>query len=294
MNVHVGVAPVQTSLPGLASADGDQFELLHAHAVIGNNHPPEPIEPVAVVPVAPAVDTRVQTAAINSARCNYVFVSEFLRDVPVIETHEHAVKAANFIEQARKTVQDMEAERRGQVDPLNAQVKSINDDYRLPRESIEGLCTEIKRRLKVFTDAEEVRRAAEAERLRLVAEEAERVAREAEAREQQTMLEADCGVITDVAGAIVEADKTFNDFLKTDRAAQRAAKQTKVRLNGGFGRTVSMRPHETLLLHNAVAAIEAMGVTEAIKDAILTSARAYRKLNGHLPAGVKAETERKY
>ena len=34
--------------------------------------------------------------------------------------------------------------------------------------------------------------------------------------------------------------------------------------------------------------------TEAIKEAILTSARAYRKLNGRLPAGVKAETERKY
>ena len=265
--------------------NGEQTELpLNARAVIGSNHPPVPVN----------AEPRPQTVAINGARANYVFVAKFLSDTPVIETTEHATKAANFIEQARKTVQDMEAERRGQVDPLNAQVKTINDDYRLPRESIEGLLAELKRRLKTFDDAEEAKRAAEFERLKLAAEEAERVAREAEAREQEAMLEADCGVITDVGAAIVEADKTFDSFLKSARIVARAKKQLNVRHNGGFGRAVSMRNSETLLLHNAVEAIEAMGVTEAIKEAILTSARAYHKLNGRLPAGVKAETERKY
>jgi hypothetical protein len=55
-----------------------------------------------------------------------------------------------------------------------------------------------------------------------------------------------------------------------------------------------MRKSETLTVDDAVAAITAMGCTESITAAILSSARAHRKLTGHLPAGVSADTTRKF
>jgi hypothetical protein len=55
-----------------------------------------------------------------------------------------------------------------------------------------------------------------------------------------------------------------------------------------------MRRTETLVLDDAAAAIAAIGVTDKIKDAILSSARDYRKLHGSLPAGVSAVTERQF
>ena len=240
MNVHA---------PLFESKDAEQLDLLNPRAVIGDNNPPaDEIEPSA----APAdVPAKPQSAAINSARWNYVYVSAFLTETPVIQSVDDANKAANFIEQARKTVQDMEAEWRKQTDPLRVQVDAINADYRLPRESIESLLEELKRRLKTFTDAEEAKRAEEAQLLADMAAQAERIAREAEAAEREAMLEADCGALVDVAGASVHADKTFDAFKRTSRAAQRAGKAIKVKLNGGFDRAVSMRTVETLIVQNA-------------------------------------------
>jgi len=43
---------------------------------------------------------------------------------------------------------------------------------------------------------------------------------------------------------------------------------------------------------DAHAALTELGITEAIRTAILSSARAYRKINGRLPAGVVAEKVR--
>jgi hypothetical protein len=212
----------------------------------------------------------------------------------VIENIEHATKAANFIEQGRKTIQDLTAERRAQTDPLNAEIEAITEPYRIPAETIKGLLDELKRRLKTFTDAEEARRAAIAAEAARVAAEAEFHAREAERREQEAMLEADCGVVVDVGAKIVEADKAFNDFKKAGRAAGRAAKATKARFNGGFGRAVGMHTAETLVLDDVTAAIKAMGVTEKIMEAVLSSARDHRKFTGALPAGVRATTERKF
>lgn len=290
MNMQMRL-PANTLFGDALPGDPAQYDLLNPAAVIGNNNPPADDEPVAV---AVEVATRVQSIAIDGARNNYIFVAEFLADTPVIENAQHATKAANLIEQALKTVQDMEAERRGQVDPLNASVKAINDDYRLPRESIQGLADELKRRLRTYTVAEEGRRADEADRLRRAAEEAERVAREAEVAEQHAMLEADCGVVVDVGAAIVGADKAFTDFKKADRAAGRAENAITTRFDGGFGRRLSMRNSETLLPEDPYAAILEMGISEKFAEAILTAAREYRKTHKKLPVGITSERERKF
>jgi hypothetical protein len=189
-------------------------------------------------------------------------------------------------------VAGLETERRGKVDPLNAHVKSINAEYKKPRELIEKQTEQVSARLTDYAREEERKRAEEAERARLAAEEAERIAREAEAREREVKENAAVGEAVNVTAAIVEADQAFSDFQKADREAARAAREVPVRLGDGFGRTVSMRTKETLQVDDWQAAINVLGLTEHIREAILTSARAYRKLKGELPAGVTSQTER--
>lgn len=261
---------------------------INPRAVIGGNYPPLEIEAETSPETAPLV-------AIDTARAVYRSLSAYLKDNPVIQSHDEAKGAANLIEQGRRTLSEMEDERTSLVKPLNEEVKTINDAYRGPREYVDKVVSEIKRRLTAFAAAEEARRQAQAETARRAAAEAERIAREAEAREREAKEAANVGECdVDVAGAIVEADKAFASFKRTERAADRAENEINVRLAGGFGRAVSMRKSETLLVEDAHAAIVAIGLTDKIKDAILSSARDYRKLHGQLPAGVAAETERKF
>jgi len=243
-------------------------------AVIGNNNPP---------------------GLIDRARVFYATLAGFLKETPVIQTHDEAKAAANFIEQSRATLGEMEDERKGFVKPLNDEVDEINETYRPAREAIKKVMDEIKRRLTAFAAEEEAKRQREAAEARRVAEEAERLAREAEAIEADAKACADVGELgVNVAAAITQADRAFGQFKRADREAARAEKQIPVRLAGGFGRAVSMRKSETLVLDDAVAAVTAIGVTEKISDAILSSARDYRKLHGKLPAGVSAVTERQF
>lgn len=290
MNIHV---KSRSSAQRSFLDDADDLPLLNDRAVIGNNMPPAEVMESEIAPVV-ADPAKPQSPAINSARDNYIHVAAFLENTPVIETPVAAATAANFMEQARKTIQDIEAERRTQVDPLNATVKGINDTYRRPRETIEGLLAELQRRMTAFARAEEHRRQDEAQKLAQAAAEAEGLARAADAAERAAVDDANCGVITDVAGAIANADKLFDGFLKADRAATRAENAIPVRLDGKLGRRVSMRAVETLLPEDPYAAILEMGISEKLSEAILTAAREYRKDTGKLPAGITAERERKF
>lgn len=247
---------------------------INPRAVVGGNNPP---------------------TLFDRAREFYRTLAAFLKETPVIQSHEEAKSAASFIERARATLGEIEDDRKLKVRPLNDQVDTLNEQYRAPRESIKSIMDEIKRRLTAFATAEEARREREAEEKRQAAAEAERVAREAEAIEREAKEDADLGVVgVSVASAIAQADQAFGEFKRADRDAARAARMTTVRLAGGMSRAVSMRKSETLVLDDVVAAINAMGVTDTIKDAVLSSARAYRKLNGSLPAGVTAVTERTF
>lgn len=247
---------------------------INPRAVIGNNNPP---------------------GCIDTARGVYLTLARFLKEVPVIQSHDQAKKGANLIEQARATLGEMEDERKAFVKPINDAVKEINDRYRMPVESVKSIMDELKRRLTAFAQEEEAERLRRAEVARSAAAEAERIAREAERIESDAKARADVGECDlNIAVAINHADKSFATFKRADREAARAEKETTVRLNGGFGRAVSMRSKETLTIVDAMAAIAVIGITEAIHDAILTSARAYRKLHGALPAGVNGVTERHF
>ncbi len=256
---------------------------INPRAVIGGNNPP---------------------GCVDTARGVYATLAAFLKETPVIQTPDEAKHGANLIEQARATLGEMDDERKAFVKPLNDEVKNINDQYRKPRESVEAIVDELKHRLTVFAQAEEAKRKAEAEAARnratedaarIAAEKAEQLAREAEAREREAKEDADLGVFgMNTATAIIEADRAFDQFKRADREASRFERETTVRLNGGFGRAVSMRLKETLVIDDLAAAIEAMGLNGKIVDAILSSARLYRKANGKLPAGISAITERTF
>lgn len=249
----------------------------------------------------PAIGHNNPPSSIDAAGAAIHAVSQWMEENPVIETEEQARACKPLLDRAKAALDEMEAERDSKVRPLNEQVKKINDQYKALHNTdskrpalYDKILNELKARLAAFMRREEEKRQAEAARLRAEAEEKERAAREAEAKEREALENAAAGELgVNVAVATDEADAAFGDFQRASRFADRAERDSKVRIGGGFGSAASLRTVETLHLDDALAAIKAIGVTDKIRDAILSSARDYRKLHGELPAGVRAETERK-
>jgi len=248
-------------------------------AVIGANKPPGPID-YAEIAVA---DLRA-----------------WMIETPVIQTAEDAKQGGLFVERMRKTLAEVEGERSAKVRPLNEQVAEINAEYKAVHNTdakkpgaADLVFNELRARLTAYAAREEAAREAAAEAARRAAEEAERVAREAEAREREAIDNAKAGELVDVGGAVLEANSRFKDFQRADRMATRAEAQTTVRIPSSLGgKALSMRTTETLVLNSASQALKAMGLTEKVKEAILSSARDYRKLHDTLPPGVSVVTSR--
>ena len=259
-----------------------RFDLppLENREVIGGNQPPGPIE---------MAESIQQT------------LSDWMREHPVIQTEDDARAAKPLIDRAKAAMDELEAERDGKVRPYNEEVAKINAEYKAihntdPKKpgTFNKIFNELKLRVADYLRKEEQKRLAAAAEARRIQEEAERQAREAEAREREALESASVGEVgIDVAAVAKEADAAFETFERQSRFADRAEKDTKVKLGGGFASAVSLRTAETLQVDDALKAIVVIGTTERIREAILTEARAYRKANGRLPDGVSATTERK-
>lgn len=227
-------------------------------------------------------------------------INSFLSEHPTIENEAHARDAKPFLDRAKAALEDIERERDGLVRPLNEKVSTINGQYKGlhntdPKKpgTFDKIVIELKARVGAFLIREERKREIAAEEARRIQEEAELIAREAEAKEAEALENAKLGEIVDVAAVTQQADEAFSEFERQSRFAARAEKDTKVRLGGGFGRTAALREVETLHLENYGRAIKAIGPNDKIREAVLSAAREYRKVNGHLPDGVTATTERK-
>jgi hypothetical protein len=239
---------------------------------LGHNNPPSPIE------IATGITAEV---------------SRWMADHPAIQDESAARAGKVLVDRAKASLEEMEAERDGLVRPLNEQVKAINDRYRPARTTLEKLADELKKRLSTYARALEIERVRKAEEARKVAEEAERAAREAEQREREAIEDAGEGVCdVDLGTATQEADAAFAAFTKADHASARAERDSRIRLTGGFGRAMGLRDRETLTVADWQAAITELGLTDLIRDAILTSARAYRKNFRELPEGIVATYDR--
>lgn len=220
-------------------------------------------------------------------------LSDWLKDHPSSRAIDDARAAKACLDRAKTNLDEMETERDSLVRPLNQQVADINGRYKPVRTALETLMGELKKRLTGYAKAVEVERIRKAEEAAQAAAEAERLAREAEAREREAIEDASQGACDIDLGTItIEADAAFAAFQKANRAAARAEHDTQVRITGGFNNAISLREKETLTVTDWQAAITEIGLTDAIREAILTSARAYRKAFKELPEGITATYDR--
>jgi hypothetical protein len=178
------------------------------------------------------------------------------------------------------------------VKPLNLQVAEINDGYRRPRGFLQNVQQELVRRVTGYLGRLEAERIKAMEEARQKVREVERIAREAELREQELKIEADQGVVVDVAAASQFADARFADYQKAQRQAVLAERETRVRIGGGISRSLGLKNKETLVVEDAITAINAIGMTPDLEAAILKGARAYRTIHGELPDGIGSKMER--
>lgn len=248
-------------------------------ARIGHNEPPGPIE--------------LAGGTIDA-------MSEFMKANPTIAGEEQAREAKLLCDRAKAALDEIEAERDKIVRPLNDRVDEINAKYKALHNSdkkkpgtYDRIFIELKSRVGAYLIKVEEQRKREAAEAAAAAVEAERLAREAEERELAAIENAAVGELdVDVVVVTQQADETFAAFEKASRFADRAEKDTKVKLGGGFGRAAALRTVETLHLDSYNRALKAIGPNPKVEEAILSAARDYRKLNGSLPDGVSATTER--
>jgi hypothetical protein len=255
-------------------------EQTNGRLAIGGNNPPGPLD---------------------LAKEAIVELSDYVQDNPIIESFDDAKVAAAWVERTRISLVSARDERDTKTAPLNEQLKTIRAEYEIVREktdknpggALTRLYETVKARLSAYNNAVEQARLREAQRLREEAERQEREAREAEAREQEAIHNAEQGELTDVGGAIVEADQAFKGFQKADRAAATAERNVPVRIASVMGnKALSMRTTEVFTVEDACAAIAIMGCSDDLKKQIIKDAKRFREATGELPDGVKSEYQR--
>lgn len=220
-------------------------------------------------------------------------LNDWLKDHPVIDDIEKAKEAKVLIDRTKLGLKDFDDERDARVRPLNEQVKAIRDEYREPEALVKRVLAVVQTRLGDFLRAEELRKIAEAEEAQRRLEEAERAAREAERIEQERLKDAEAGELDiDVSELTRQADSAFADFKLAQRQAAIAERETKVKVTGGFSRAIGLKTKETLIVVDIRKAIDTLGATDDINEAVIKAARAYRKLKGVLPPGVASDTEK--
>lgn len=230
---------------------------------------------------------------IEFSRETVAALSEWMKEHPVIQSTDEAREAKLLCDRAAACVADMRDERDSFVRPLNEQITAINDRYRAPHQLLSGTLVELKSRLNAFILKEEQKRQQEAREAEAKLQEAARLAAEAEEAQRKAREEAKHGVLDTDIGAVLERANDTEDALRAARlAAARAQRATKVKVGGGFRRAASLRTQETLIVEDVHEAIRAMGVTDAIRDTVLTEARIFRKTFGHLPEGITSEKTR--
>jgi hypothetical protein len=259
-------------LPG--EMELDERRAPNPREVIGGNNPP--------------IETKLDFATTAMK-----LMTAYLNDTPVIEDGKAAEAAKVQVEMARGCLAEMEAERDKKVRPLNERVAEINGIYKAVSEPFKRVLDQVRKRLTDYALLVEQERQRVADEARRKADALIAAAREKERLEREAIDNAKQGEIdARVAESIVEADAAFALAQKANRQANVAARDADhVRIGGGNGRSLGMRTTTTLTLDDPVAAIQAMGgkVSEKTAEAILSDARAWRKLNDQRwPAGVTA------
>jgi hypothetical protein len=214
-------------------------------------------------------------------------INEWLKEHPVIETEEDARAGKMLIDRAVLGEQDMEDERFARQRPHLDTVERIREEYREPKRILQTVLKVLKGRTDAYLVAETAKREAAAAEAARVAEELERAARNAERIEQDALGSVDSGELgVDIQAVVVEADDAFARYERAAREAARAERETKVKIGGGFRRSLGLRRTADIQVVDAVAAIRAVGLSDSIRDAIIKAARVYHREIGEYPPGV--------
>lgn len=253
-------------------------------AIVGGNNPPGPID---------------------IGKLLAVELAAFLDGHPAIQKHEDASQAAALIERARKAAAEIEEERETKVRPLNERVKAINAKYKAVHNedtkkpgSLDKIVTLIKSRQGAFLQAEEARKAKEAEAARQEALAAQLALDEAAEREREALDNSAAGEFNTGLGEAI-ADKA-----DAEAAAARAARQATIaerdvpaRIATAFGRTQVLRTHEVPAVASPVSALMAMWSDDKARDtitpALISAARQWKAARGAWPNGITITIERK-
>ena len=255
---------------------------------------------VTEVETIPAADRDVTRSDNGPSRLDYATeameeLRSYLKATPVITSQDEAKLGAAVNERTLIALNEARAERETKTRPFRDRLNAIFEAYALVKDkgTLETARNELRKRLTKYASDIEAARIAEVERLRKEAEEAERIARQAEEAEREAIDDADQGVESDVGGAIEQADQAFSDFRRIDKAAAIAARNVPLRFGSVTGgRSRGMRTTEVLVIDDVAKALRIMGMTDKIRDAILSSARDYRREFDELPAGITATFER--
>lgn len=209
---------------------------------------------------------------------------DFLRKNPTIKDDFGAKEAKLAYDMAKKAFNELENARDKKTQPLHkawhdavAEFKPTIESFKSNIAAIDKIMQSYLREKKRAAEA----LAAEAERVRL---EKERLAREAIAalREKENAEPA----LQDAASE--QATKAWSEYESAERECDSAKKATEVKIEGGFKNNMGLRAVKKIqVLDDAIVAIKEMGVTDDIKEAVLKSARFYKRMSGRLPAGVR-------
>ena len=228
-------------------------------------------------------------------------LSAWMAEHPIVANEAEAREAKVFIDRAKLGLKDLDDERTSKVRPLNEEVKKINDYYKGPKAILESCLGALEAKVRGFLAETEWKRVEAAREAARIAEEAERVARSADAAAQDAVGSVDSGELgVDVKAAVVEAQRTYDEYGKAARAAALAERETKVKIGGGFTRALGLREKETLQVTDWYSAIVSMygedtggpNISENLREAIIKDARGYRKLYDKLPDGISSQKER--
>lgn len=221
----------------------------------------------------------------------------FLLKHTAVKDESAAKLCAGWIERTRTTIEAVEAEEQLRVKPLRTQLNAIYELYREVREPLKTLLKTLRERGTAYAREEERKRELIAAEARRKADEAEAAARAAEQAEADAIARADVGEeqhMPVVTAAIKQADVAFGTFKRASRIADIATRDVKVRIAPTLGRrALAMSTYEVLSVSSLGAAIKAMGMTPAIEEAVLKSAKAYRTEYGELPPGITSTNERR-
>ena len=240
---------------------------------------------------APARGHNQPPSAIEDAKTAYEALSEFLAQTPVITDEKDAKLAKLYLDRTNATLKDVDAAKEAEAKPLHDAWKAALAKFKPASESLTKLLDELKARMTAYAKAEKAKCEAIAAAAAAKAAEAERIAREAEAAEREAAENAKAGEFTDIGAATAAADEAFANFKSESRFAARAEKETNVRLGGGFAKASGLRTIRTLVLDDAYALLESVKITDELRAALLTAARAHKKATGEWPRGVHEEID---